>query len=62
MFTEHKDSHKQSCPRCSKKLETIKDYIGGGSHYWVLNCKECDVTYTYDTYRFKLNMLETKSI
>lgn len=56
-FTEHKDDHKQICPRCLWKLETKEDYSGGGSHYWKLICPKCYMLYTYDTYRFLLEEL-----
>ena len=53
-MTKDKDSHSQMC--CNVSLTTIEDYIGGGSHYWVLQCDVCKQKYTYDTYRFELEI------
>jgi hypothetical protein len=35
-------------------LDCLNDYIGGGSHYWTLQCPACLTVYYYDTYRFML--------
>lgn len=44
----------QVCPADNTPLDCIDDYIGGGSHYWHLQCRVCSADYTYDTYRFAL--------
>ena len=49
-----KNKHNQLCPMCFRKLNTITNYVGGGSHYWHLQCPLCHTEYYYDTYRFKL--------
>lgn len=51
-FTKDKDTHNQKC--CDRVLETVEDYVGGGSHYWVLKCEFCKKEYSFDTYSFKL--------
>ena len=49
-----RDKHEQRCPACLQKLKTLTNYVGGGSHYWHLQCPKCEEEYDYDTYRFKL--------
>lgn len=46
--------HGQDCPRCRRPLDCLDDYIGGGSHYWHLDCPLCKLEFTYDTYRSEL--------
>lgn len=48
------DNHDQQCPTCNQGLRSIQDYIGAGSHYWVLTCNKCDKRFTYDTHCFEL--------
>jgi hypothetical protein len=50
---ETADAH-QLCPACQQPLACTEDYIGAGSHYWVLRCDPCDTRYVYDTYRFRV--------
>ena len=38
-------------------LTCLNDYIGGGSHYWHLQCPSCGREYAFDTYRFALEPL-----
>jgi hypothetical protein len=44
----------QVCPGDGTPLDCAGDYIGGGSHYWSLQCRECWQAFYFDTYRFKL--------
>lgn len=37
------------------KLVCLSDYTVGGSHYWTLQCPECQRVYYYDTYSFALS-------
>ena len=48
----------EPCSGCGGRLECLEDYIGGGSHYWVLNCSKCRKLFIYDTYRFKLEEIQ----
>ena len=58
-MTKDKNTHGQSCKKCKKKLTTVQDYIGGGSHYWLLKCNKCERFYAFDTYGFVLrNMVD----
>ena len=41
---------------CDVVLVCLNDYIGGGSHYWSLQCPECWQQYYYDTYSFRLSV------
>ena len=59
MFTKDKNNHKQE--HCGKALLTLEDYIGGGSHYWVLFCTECKKRFTFDTHRFELEEWEVSN-
>lgn len=43
-----------NCPDDGTPLETVEDYVGGGSHYWVYRCPECRKQYYFDTYSFEL--------
>lgn len=53
-FTDVRDNHYQRCHQCNDALITLRDYYGGGSHYWVLVCGKCVIRFVYDTYRFAL--------
>jgi hypothetical protein len=54
LFTNAKDAHFQKCHLCERTLTTLEDYMGAGSHYWILACAKCFIRFTYDTYEFKL--------
>jgi len=59
--TAAKDAHKQKCCCCEEAcgyyLRTLHDYIGGGTHYWVLSCDWCSALYTYDNHASKLQQV-----
>jgi len=55
--TSDAETHGQKCPRCQAPLACLADWIGGGSHYWKLECGICARRYAYDTHRFKLEEL-----
>lgn len=61
-FTKDKDKHNQKCKLCGQKLRTVEDYIGGGSHYWLLMCDGCNKYYDYDTYAFELRGYNDKGL
>lgn len=48
-------NHKlQKCTACGEFLKCIKDYIGGGSHYYFYICRSCNLKFEFSTYNFKL--------
>lgn len=45
------------CVACGATVVIVEDWIGGGSHYWMLKCNKCGLKHQFDTYRFKLEAM-----
>jgi hypothetical protein len=58
--TKDSDRHGQNCPHCGSPLACVNDYIGGGSHYWMLRCDSHGL-FEYGTYDWKLREVKGNS-